>query len=454
MIPRREKIFYGMGDLSANIMFGAISFFLLYFMMNVAGLNEVYTGFVFVIAKGWDAITDYLMGRISDKTKSKYGKRRVYMLFGAIPFGVAFMLLWLTPDVSDQIAKFIYFTFAYVLFCTTWTIVYVPYTALTANMTQDYDERTSLNTVRIIMANIGLLMGAALFALLADGPESIFYKLFGSYQKAYAMSGFVFGLAAIIIMWLCARNIKERVDHSEENKAGFFRTLKEFFKLKEFRNTTLYYLMSMIGFDVIMAVFIFLVNDSLGFGGGDDSMLFVALPLVVAISSAIVWEKLSNRFSKHQVYAGACVYISVVLIACIFIPAQSYLALLIVCALVGFGMSAIQILPWASLPDVVEIDEYHNGVRREGAYYGIISFLYKVASGISIAIVTWVLGAVGYNEGAATQTETAKMAIRLVIGILPGIIFLLSIIFAYRAKINRKEFNRVKEELMLRKQNK
>ncbi|MFA6627836.1 MAG: MFS transporter, partial [Bacilli bacterium] len=357
MISKKEKIFYGLGDLSANIMIGSISFFLLYFMINVAGLNATYTGFVFIIAKGWDAITDYFMGRISDKTKSKYGKRRVYMLFGAIPYGLAFMFLWLYPDVSSQMVKFLYFTAIYVLYNTTWTIVYVPYTALTANMTQDYDERTSLNTVRIIMANIGLLMGAAVFGLLADGPESIFYRLMGSYRLAYAFSGVVFGTMALVVMWLCAHNIRERHDESDENKAGFFKTLKEFFQLKEFRNTTIYYLMSMVGFDIIMAVFIFLVNDALGFGGGDDSLLFVALPLVIAIASAIVWDKLSSRFSKHQVYAVACVYIAIVLLGCIFIPAHNYWALGVVCALVGFGMSAIQILPWASLPDVVEIDE-------------------------------------------------------------------------------------------------
>lgn len=452
MIPKKEKFYYGLGDLSANIMFGAISFFLLYFMINVAGLSPVYTGLVFVIARAWDAITDYFMGRISDKTKSKYGKRRVYMLFGALPFGLAFILLWLSPEIPLQFVKFLYFTFAYVLYSTTWTVVYVPYTVLTANMTDDYDERTSLNTTRIIMANIGLLFGAAIFALLAEGSESIFYKLFNSYQKAYALSGIIFGLLAFIIMFICAKNVKERITTHEDNQVGFFKTLKQFFALKEFRNTTLYYLLSMVGFDIIMGVFIFFVNDALGFSGGDQSMLFVALPLVVAIASAVVWEKLSAKFSKHQVYAGASIYISIVLVACIFIPAHSFLALAIVCTLVGFGMSAIQILPWASLPDVIEIDEYHHGIRREGAYYGIISLLYKIASGLALAVVSWTLGLVNYVEGAADQPHEVQLVIRLLIGVLPGVIFLISIIFAYRAKIDRNSYNKIKEALQKRKE--
>ena len=124
-------------------MFAAISFYLLYFFVNVGGLKAELASAVFLIAKFWDAITDYLMGRISDKTKSKWGKRRVYMLFGAIPYGLAFLLLWLAPfGENAQAGKMIYYTLAYMLFNTTWTVVYIPYNAITANMTDDYDERT------------------------------------------------------------------------------------------------------------------------------------------------------------------------------------------------------------------------------------------------------------------------------------------------------------------------
>ena len=288
----KEKFFYGLGDLSANIMFAAISFYLLYFFVNVGGLKAELASAVFLIAKFWDAITDYLMGRISDKTKSKWGKRRVYMLFGAIPYGLAFLLLWLAPfGENAQAGKMIYYTLAYMLFNTTWTVVYIPYNAITANMTDDYDERTSLNGIRIALANVGIILGAALFALFADGQESLFYSLLGSSKKAYLLSAAVFAVLSIAIMLLCAGNIKERVDDSQINDKGFFATLKEFFKLREFRNIMACYLLSMVGFDIIMAVFMFFINDSLGFGGGATSMAFVAIPLICAIASSIVWVK-------------------------------------------------------------------------------------------------------------------------------------------------------------------
>lgn len=448
----KEKFFYGLGDLSANIMFAAISFYLLYFFVNVGGLKAELASAVFLIAKFWDALTDYFMGRISDKTKSKWGKRRVYMLFGAAPYGLAFILLWLAPfGDGAQIGKMIYYTLAYMLFNTAWTVVYIPYNAITANMTGNYDERTSLNGIRIALANVGIIMGAALFALFADGQESLFYQLLGSSRKAYLLSAGVFAFISIVIMLLCAANVKERVDDNELNDKGFFLTLKEFFKLPEFRNVMLCYLLSMIGFDIIMAVFMFFINDSLGFGGGAMAMAFVAIPLVCAIASSFVWVKLSEKFNKHKVYTFACAYMAFVLVFAIFVPAKIVWSTVLLCVFAGFGMSAIQILPYASVPDVVEVDEYVNGSRREGAYYGITQFMYKVANGISIALVSAVLGAFGYVESmdgsVIRQPDGALLAVRIVLGVLPGLIFLVSIIFSRRANLSRERFAFIKEEL-------
>ncbi len=452
----KEKFFYGLGDLSANIMFAAISFYLLYFFVNVGGLKAELASAVFLIAKFWDAVTDYLMGRISDKTKSKWGKRRVYMLFGALPYGLAFLLLWIAPfGEGAQVGKMIYYTLAYMLFNTTWTVVYIPYNAITANMTDNYDERTSLNGIRIALANVGIILGAALFALFADGQESLFYSLLGSQRKAYLLSAGIFAFISISIMLLCAANVKERVDDGAQNDKGFFVTLKEFFKLPEFRNIMMCYLLSMIGFDIIMAVFMFFINDSLGFGGGAMAMAFVAIPLLCAIASSAVWVKLSEKFNKHKVYTIACIYMAFVLMFAIFVPADTVWSTVLLCVFAGFGMSAIQILPYASLPDVVEVDEYVNGTRREGAYYGITQFMYKVANGVSIALVSAVLAAFGYIESTdgsvIQQPDSALFAIRVVLGLIPGFIFIISMIFSHRANLSRERFSQIKAELAARK---
>jgi sugar (glycoside-pentoside-hexuronide) transporter len=466
-LTTKEKTGYGFGDLSANIILAAISFYLLYFMISVASVDPKLAGLVFIVGKFWDAITDYLMGVISDKTNTRFGKRRVYMLFGAIPYGLIFILLWITPFSieTSQFVKFLYYTSAYMLFNTAWTVVYVPYNALTANMTRDYDERTSLNGIRIIFANVGLLLGAAIFALLAEGEGSILAKAFDSVKTGYTVASAIFGVLAMIIMILSASMVKERVESNSTYDKPLLTTIKEFFSMKEFRSTMMYYLLSMVGFDIIMAVFLFFVNDALGFalvGGGEISMIFIALPLIFAIGSAMFWVKKSEKYEKVKVYSFAVTWISIALLACIFLPKYnasnpmiSYLFLGLTVIFVGIGMSAVQILPFASIPDVVEVDEYYHGVRREGAYYGIVSFVYKMASGISIAIIGLILGFFGYIEsidGAyIAQPESALLAIRFTIGVLPGLLFIVSLFFGKRANLDRKNFNKFKEEINLRK---
>jgi len=465
-LSKKEKIGYAFGDMSSNIIFAAISFYLLYFMVTVAELDPKLAGLVFIIAKFWDALTDYLMGVISDKTSSKFGKRRVYMLFGAIPYGLIFILLWITPFSSEtsHFLKFLYYTSAYMLFNTAWTVVYVPYNALTANMTNDYDERTSLNGIRIIFANIGLLLGAALFALLAEGEGSIFAVLFNSVKTGYTVASALFGIIAMIIMIISASMVKERVESNSTYDKPLLTTVKEFFSMKEFRSTMMYYLLSMVGFDIIMAVFLFFVNDALGFalvGGGEISMIFIALPLIFAIGSAMFWVKKSEKYDKVKVYSFAVIWISIALLLCLFIPKYdinnpiiSYLFLGITVIFVGIGMSAVQILPFASIPDIVEVDEYYHGIRREGAYYGIVSFVYKIASGISIAFIGLILGLFHYVEsidGAyVPQPDSALIAIRITIGILPGVLFFISVLYGKKANLDRKRFNQIKDEIKLR----
>ncbi len=459
-LTRKAKVIYGLGDLSGNIMIASISFFLAYFFVKVGGISPFLAGIIFIVARLWDAITDYMMGRISDRTKSKYGKRRVYMLFFALPYGLAFMLLWLTPFRNDtpQMIRFLYFLGVYLVYNTTWTIVYIPYNSLTVNMTDDYDERTSLNGYRIVLANVGIILGAAVFALLADGETSILYGIFGSERMAYTWAGIIFGIIAFIVMFVCALGTRETNREETGNQKGFIQTLREFFRLKEFRNIAAYYVLSMVGFDIIMGIFIFFVNDTLGFGGGDTSMIFVALPLVIAILISPLWVYLSKRYSKHKVYTIAAFFVTAVLMTVMFIRPHSAIGLGLMCAGVGMGMSAIQILPFSSLPDVVEVDEYVNGEKREGAFYGITQFLYKFASGFSMWLVMSILGIFGYKETYGTQvvvqSDSALFAIRITLAFLPGIIFLVSTIFAYRANLGRDRFNQIKTELHKKNQSK
>ncbi len=488
-IKGKEKFFYGIGDLSANILLAAFSFYLLFFMVSIGGLKPALASLVFLVAKIWDAITDVWMGRISDNTKSRFGKRRVYMIFGAVPFGMMFIILWLCPFSveTSQFVKFVYYLMAYCLFNTTYTIVYVPYNSLTANITDDYDQRSSLTTVRIVLANVGLILGSALFGLFA-GDNTVFsemfieagYSHFDAVKNSYLISSVIFGLLASVIMLISGLNVKERYSGNEEkNPYGLMKTLSQFIKMKEFRYTTAYYLTSMLGFDIILALFMFYIQDSLGYApDGILSMIFVAIPLIVAMITSVIWDKLSAKFEKHKVYLFSVILTSVGLIIALLVPAfkgdmyQSATAatgelltsgtsvvLTVAVLVVGCGMSGIQILPYASIPDIVELDEYTYGIRREGAYYGVQSFIYKLSNGIALALVSLLLQLFRYKETpfldentgevvyAYVQPLIAQNAVRIIFCTLPIIIFIISIVCAFKANMGRNRFNAIKNEL-------
>ena len=203
-----------------------------------------------------------------------------------------------------------------------------------------------------------------------------------------------------------------------------------------------------------MSIFMFFIGDALGFnelGGGIYTMIFIAIPLLVAILSSAFWVKLTEKYSKHKVYLISVIFMCLFLLGVLFVPRQSVLWTAVLVTCVGFCMSAIQIIPFASLPDVVEVDQATYGERREGAFYGVSQFLYKFASGVSIALVSAVLAMFGYVESTGgeiiKQTDTALLAIRIVLAFLPSLMFIISAVFAYKANLGREEFNKYKEQI-------
>jgi len=453
VIPKREKLAYGVGDLAINIAYGAIGFYMLWFIVNVGGVSPGLAGALFMIARFWDAITDYMMGRISDQTKSKWGRRRPYIFFGAIPMGIFFSLLWIVPQATELL-KFTYYTAVFILFNTAFTVVAVPYGSLMAEMTQNYDERTSLSGYRMGSSFVGTLLGAAGVPLITD----VFFSD-RPRTASFPLMGVIFGSLIILVLFVTASGTRERVAHKTQNYEGFLKTLGSFFKLKEFRIVIGMFLMNMIGFDIIMAVFYFFVDDVVKIQG--DATIYMAVPLVVAVAASPLWMHLGAKWGKRKAYIVAAVYFAAAMTSCLIIPEGDAVMLLVICALSGIGISASQIIPWSILPDVIEIDEHKNGVRREGAFFGITTFLYKVASAVAIAGVGLVLELFGYvkanpDEAIAAvekivQPDSAVGALRILMGVAPGVFFLISAVFVKLLPITRERFDQIRKELAERK---
>ncbi|MEG1954272.1 MAG: MFS transporter, partial [Hydrogenoanaerobacterium sp.] len=219
----------------------------------------------------------------------------------------------------------------------------------------------------------------------------------------------------------------------------------------------LHYILAMTGIDVVMGIYVFYLSDVVGIDDGILLTLFLSIPLITATISSPFWVKLSARYSKHRMYVISVVGIVIALLSTLFIPENGYLPLFSFCVISGFFMSALQILPFAAIPDVVEVDEYKHGVRREGSYFGVVQFSYNTASGIAMAFVSLTLGVFGYVEDVSgiefiVQPESALLAVRGVLAFLPSILFLLSACFSFQINMDREKFNNMKKEIARRRE--
>ncbi len=200
-LSRKTKIFYGIGDIGNAVVNSAIQFFLMKFYTDGALILPALAGNALLIGKLWDAINDPLFGWLTDRTKSRFGKRRVFMIFGAIPLGISIALLWFVPT-SDRLATFAWIAFTFILFDTLWTLTNVPYYALTSELTDDYDERSSLTTYRMVMAVPAYLVGAALTPAIVG--------LFALQRTGYAFIGVAYGALAAVALLISAAGFRER----------------------------------------------------------------------------------------------------------------------------------------------------------------------------------------------------------------------------------------------------
>lgn len=425
-LKTREKVFYGVGDMGNNIAYGAVGFYFVFFLTDVAGMSPAWAGYIFMISRMWNAVCDLFMGVMSDRTKTKFGRRRPFLLFGAIPLGIGFALLWTVP-FEGNMQKLIYYTLIGILFNTLYSLVSIPYNALLPEMSKDSDERTSISGFKMAFSFIGSLLSAMGVTLIVD----MIYPGKQSYQESFPVMGIILGAVLAVCILLAFVGTKERVLPDEnEKQTRIIKSLKELSKLKEFWMVLGVFIFNMVAFDVIMAMYIYYMKYVLLISD-DLSSVFMAVPLVAAVAATPLWVSLSNKLGKEKTYVISSLYFIVPLLICIFIPAGNLVVTAVITVLIGIGISASQVLVFSILPDVTEVDEAKNGVRREGVIYGATMLLYKLGSAIIVAVVTASLGWIGYVESTGTevvvQTEQAIRGIRILMGLVPAVCLILSI---------------------------
>ena len=441
-----HKLAYGVGDVGPALVATLSGFFLNAFLLDVAGLRPSMAALIFLIVKIWDSLNDPIMGTLSDRTNTRWGRRRPWLLFGAVPFGLAWFMQWLVPSMGSW-GLFFYYLIVALLLDTALTAVNVPYAALTPEIAPGYNERTSLNTFRFSFSILG-----GMFALLI---HDTILRSADSVTTGYAISAALMGIVIIVTNWITFATTKETYTQDEEiEEPGFIEGFKIAFNNRPFLMVTGIYLMSWLAIQFIQANMLLYVRYYLG---GEEQFIILAMALQISIFVfLIVWTKLSKRLGKRHVYfMGATFWIIVQFFLFWIQPGQFYL-LLGLAILAGAGASVAYLIPWSMLPDVVDVDELNTGLRREGVYYGFFVFLQKLGISLGLALSNLAFEATGYinavpGEAYPVQPASVQLALRLFISFVPAVVLLLSFPIVYKYPITRQRHAEIRAELAARK---
>lgn len=440
-LPWRIKFVYGLGDWGAASATSARNLYWLFFIVSVVGVDIKLAGLAFIIGRIWDAVNDPLIGILSDRLRTRWGRRRPFLLLGALPFGLGFWLMFSGSPFDSQLGSAFYYAAVFILYDTAYTIVNAPYVALTPELTEDYDERSSLAGWRMANSILASLITAALFKLLA---EKVFAGWFSgplALRHGYAVSGALWGLIIVVAPLLVFLVIREPARPPDNDPLDFWQTLKDVLANRPFRIGAAIYLLTFTAADIVTTVFVWFLVYYLRFPPPFDSILLAAVLSVAFLTMPLtVW--LMRRLGKTQTYIGVMSLWIGVMTLISFIPPGAAGLTLLAALLAGFGYGAANVIPWAMVADVVEEDELRTGKRREGVYSGYLVTFRKIATAIAIAAVTQALAAAGFVAGTGNafdaQPPRAILTLRLCISVAPAALLLLSIWAAARYPLTRE----------------
>lgn len=448
-----SKLFYGMGDMSGTFAGTVIGIFYLIYLTDVVLLRPILAGTALLVGKLWDAVTDPFMGYLSDRIKTRWGRRRVFFLIVFIPLGASFYLLWATPnaETAGQGWTFVYAMLTYMLFMTAWTVYAVPYQALTAEMTSDYDERTSLSSYRMAVSILGGLAAALV-------PYMIFDAVDGA-SEGHRVMGMVFGALIALGPLFPLIGCREE-DKPRQESFPFFRGIALVWKNRNFRYVLGMFLVTWTAIDLLQSIFLYFLqywlridpeaaSDFLGLGLPQGNVIFGLLFIVAALALPL-WVFLSGKLGKRKSYIIGVGFFGLVLTGLTFFsPGMPGLLrnVYIMCVLAGVGLSAAHVMPFSIIPDCIEYDELETGQRREGMYYGFTTFIQKCAVALALWLSGMLLDVTGYVPNAPQQAQSALTAIRMLFGPVPFALILIGCYCMVRYKIDREAFDAIKAKI-------
>lgn len=427
-----KDVSYSFGNFSGGIFSYVMGSWYMYFYVDQLGLSTKLYSIAMVVYGLWNAINDPLMGIISDKTKSRWGRRKPYMMFGAIPLGLSLILLFVPPAsvVSADTALFIYFVIALCLFDTFFTMTMLTWSAVLPEMYLDEKNRARVNVYSQILGVLG-----AMLATLGVQPM---INAFG-----YPVMSVIFAVIGIVTMLMSAWGVRENAAPEAKKSLGFIKSITVTFSNKSFLICVISVLFVEIGKVFCTSTMAFysayVMQNDLGVTIIMGAMFISSMLFAPLVS----W--ICGRVGAKNTYIITTAVFAVACLGYMFTP-NIYLAAAISC-IVGFGVSGIMIMPNMLYAEIIDEDQVKTGVRREGAFYGMNALVMRLSVIIQGALSAYVLERSGYSSDLAVQSEDAVWGIRILMGGLPMIFIVLALVVLIFYPIDKERLAEVQQKV-------
>lgn len=425
-----EKLGYGMGDTASNIVFQGVNILLLYFYTDVVGLSPATVGTIFVAVRIWDAVNDPLMGILADRTQTRHGKYRPYLLWMAVPFGLITFLTFAAPSLSDPL-KVAYAATTYLLLMMVYTAINVPYSALMGVMTSDTEQRTILSSYRFIGAfSAGLIISMAARPLVS---------WFGGGQGApefdeglgFRLTFLVFASLATVLFLVTFFTTRERLSAPQNQDSNIRKDFNVLLQNRAWIVMAMAGVLTLSNVAVRGAVTFHFFKYFVGDDGTpivlflDKTSVFLTTGSIAFIFGLLFTNLLSKQFGKRNALMGLTILNALTVMGFFFIPADAFALMLLLNCLGSIFAGPTPALVWAMYADVADYGEWRSGRRSTALVFSAAMFAQKMGLTIGGAGAGWLLGSVGFVANQ-DQTPEALFGLQIIFSIVPGLLALMN----------------------------
>ncbi|MBT3675289.1 MAG: MFS transporter [Candidatus Marinimicrobia bacterium] len=454
-VPVKEKIGYSLGDVASVLYWQTISLYLLYFYTDVFGITAAAAGTMILVARIWDGINDPLMGMLADRTKTKWGRFRPYLIWMSIPLAVIGVFTFSVPDY-DYGGKLIYAYITYILLMTLYTAINIPYSSLLGVISPDRAERTSVSQFKYIGAYVGgLIISAALL------PMTI-YLGSGDEAQGWQTSMIIIGVMAIGLFFLTFASTNERVQPIQREPTSIKRDLKDLLANREWfvllLATLFLYLVTSTGMVISTYYFKYYVGDQLinfpgiegSFGFAELTSLFNSLAMIFSIIGVLCVKWFVDRYGKKKTFVLSLSVGAGTMLPYYFLTPESLWLIMVLKIISSFALGPISVILWAMYADTADFSEWKTGRRATGLVFSASTMSQKIAWALGTALSGWLLTSIGF-EPNVEQSEQVIAGIKALMSTIPATAGLISIIMILFYKLDRKKMNNIEQELQVRR---